>query len=356
MPSQISHILFAEDVLDRALGGTGKTLLKRHGPLFRFGAQGPDFFYHNKRTRPTGIKYGLATHREGYGRVVKNMLIEAQHLRQRGMKPRSYKALSAYILGFVTHAFLDKAGHPFINYFSGWVEFGQPETNRYFRCHAFMERIIDVLLLEHLRGREIRSYTVTPLLNCGDKLPYPVLKTLIKGFHASYPEMTFKSLDRKRVENAYSDAMSFYVYTDPVRIESIRSTGIFQPGGERDRRHLALVHPLYLPDDIDFLNLRHQPWQHPCGQTPVETASFLDLYARAIDTALPVLKTVGRILFRRDDPQLAEELIGNESLSTGLAPGKDGKRCVQKYSDPLPLGELIEAQYEQFSLHSVLKP
>jgi len=87
-------MLFAEDVLDRALGGTGKTLLKRHGPLFRFGAQGPDFFYHNKRTRPTGIKYGLATHKEGYGRVVKNMLIEAQHLRRRGMKPRSFKMIA----------------------------------------------------------------------------------------------------------------------------------------------------------------------------------------------------------------------------------------------------------------------
>ena len=51
MPAHFTHLIFAEEALLAALGSTGEGVLKSFGNLFRFGAQGPDFFYHNQRTR-----------------------------------------------------------------------------------------------------------------------------------------------------------------------------------------------------------------------------------------------------------------------------------------------------------------
>ena len=60
MPSHFTHLLFAEAALRAALGERAEEILRAHGNLFRFGAQGPDFFYHNQRTMPTGLRYGVA--------------------------------------------------------------------------------------------------------------------------------------------------------------------------------------------------------------------------------------------------------------------------------------------------------
>jgi len=150
MPSQICHLIFAEDSLREALGNSAVRILKRYGNIYRFGAQGPDFFYHNQRTKPTGLKFGVNAHREGYGRLVTHMIHELRRLEAK--KHKDLPLIRAYILGFTTHAFLDKKTHPFIDYFSGWVDADREETEIYYRCHIFMERILDVLMLKLKRG------------------------------------------------------------------------------------------------------------------------------------------------------------------------------------------------------------
>jgi hypothetical protein len=158
MPSQICHLLFAEDSLREALGREAEAILREQGNIFRFGAQGPDFFYHNQRTRPTGLKFGVNAHREGYGRLVTHMIHEFRHLESKGHT--QLPTIRAYILGFTTHAFLDKKTHPFIDYHSGWVEMDLEESERYYRCHIFLERIIDVLMLKMKRGLNIREFSL----------------------------------------------------------------------------------------------------------------------------------------------------------------------------------------------------
>src|SRR4030042_4005693 len=136
MPAQICHLLFAEEAWRGALGGGAGGFLERPGNLFRFGAQGPDFFYHNQRTRPTGLKYGVAAHHEGYGRLTAHLVRQLRRLQARGIDEAVKDELTAFTLGWVTHAFLDRVTHPFIVSFSGWGE-------KYFRCHIFFERILD---------------------------------------------------------------------------------------------------------------------------------------------------------------------------------------------------------------------
>jgi hypothetical protein len=341
MPSHISHLLFAEDTLAAALPSSSSSLLAQRGNLFRFGAQGPDFFYHNQRTRPTGLKYGVATHREGYGRLVAALVREVRHLEDKNSTPpQEVERLKAYVLGFATHGFLDRWTHPFIVYFSGWVDPRRPDTEKYFRSHIFFERILDVLLLARRRDLEVTDFPLLSLLSCGPRLPYPLVKSLLKALNAAYPQMQFKSRDRRRIENAYADALQFYSFTDPGvpenRLQALERDRI------EDRRRLAFFHPLELPQGIDFLNERRRSWRHPCLPDRDSTASLPELFEAALIEAVPALRLLAEALEGRRDPSEVERVVGNASLNTGL---ERSQRCALRNSDPLPLPEILQAIY-----------
>jgi hypothetical protein len=342
MPAQICHLLFAEEALRSALGARAEGLLERQGNLFRFGAQGPDFFYHNQRTRPTGLKYGAAAHHEGYGRLTAHLVRQLRRLQARGIDEAVRDELTAFTLGWVTHSFLDRVTHPFIVYFSGWVDPARPETEKYFRCHIFFERILDVLTLRERRGQEVAGLSLPGLLGCGPVLPYPLVKTLLKALNAAYPSMTRKSLDRRRIENAYADAMFFYTYTDPSEPRYRRLA--LERDREAPKRRLALFHPLELPQDIDFLNLNGAQWRHPCLEELTSSASFPQLYAEALAQAVPALTVVAEALEGGRPPEEVEAVVGNASLNTGL---ERSQRCRLSQSDPLPLPELLDGLYRQ---------
>ncbi len=139
MPSHISHALFAEDVIASVFGPDH---FRRHLNAMTFGAQGPDLFYHTRRTRPSCVMFGSLIHKKGYGTLAANMA-RSVLTSQETIDSNS----AAYLLGFTTHAFLDRKLHPYINYRAGWVEDGQADTEKYRHSHVFLERIIDVLLL-----------------------------------------------------------------------------------------------------------------------------------------------------------------------------------------------------------------
>jgi hypothetical protein len=340
MPSQICHLIFAEDSLRESFGPHAEEILQVHGNIFRFGAQGPDFFYHNQRTRPTGLKFGVHAHRDGYGRLVSHMIHELRHLESKGYEDLA--AIKAYILGFSTHPFLDKKTHPFIDYYSGWVEADREESERYYRCHIFMERILDVLILKIKRDLNIREFSLLPLLDCGAMLPYGIIKTLVKSLNETYPNTHYKSRDRRRVENAYIDSMGFYTFIDPLNPQYRQLAVQRDRSTKGNKRRLALFHPFEIPEDIDFLNLENRTWTHPCNDEWRHRESFLELWEAARGETVPALQELHRILEGDGNPDRAERLIGNQSLTTGLNRHDNYKR---RYNDPLPLPELLDSMY-----------
>ena len=122
MPSHIAHSLFAEDVLTAS---AAEALIEAFPRIITFASQGPDLFYHNRRTKPTSTFLGLQIHREKYGSLVSAMTTQAL---SQGLPFHSPQG--AYIASFITHAFLDRRIHPFINYFAGWVDPGKQETKK----------------------------------------------------------------------------------------------------------------------------------------------------------------------------------------------------------------------------------
>jgi hypothetical protein len=336
MPSHFAHLLFAEDALRGALGEKAKEILDTHGNLFRFGAQGPDFFYHNQRTMPTGLRYGVALHRHGYGSFVQELVREALRL---SAGPGS--ELSAFILGFTTHAALDRFAHPFIVYFAGWVDPKEEASRRLYHAHPFLERILDVLILRERYGMLPTQFDFLSRVRCGATLPYPVTKAMVKGLNTIYPAYNYKSRNRLRLENAYHDAIFFYKLTNHLNPDLIKlAYRKDRNEGFREKR-LGLLHPREIPEGYDFLNLAHQPWCHPCDSAAVTNASFLEVFDDALRRCIVMVGEVYLVLTGQGPLDGLATRLGDESLDTGR------ENCAPVHSKPLPLREIMDELYRK---------
>ena len=330
MPSHFAHLLFAEDALRGALGEKANEILDTHGNLFRFGAQGPDFFYHNQRTMPTGLRYGVALHRHGYGSFVRELVREAVRL---SAGPSS--ELSAFILGFTTHAPLDRLTHPFIGYFAGWVDPKEEASRRMYHAHPFLERILDVLVLRERYGMLPAQFDFLNKVRCGATLPYPVIKAMVKGLNTIYPAYNYKSRNRQRIENAYHDAIFFYKLTNHLNPDIIKlAYRKDRNEGFREKR-LGLLHPREVPAGYDFLNLSHQSWCHPCDSAAVMDASFV--------STPPTRFQISNVMLMVIDHWVIGNVPGQEAInSLGGLPVSVHVPLNGAYSPPKPLTTSVQ--------------
>ena len=212
MPSQLLHILFGEDVvaeifrrLGKDPGGPNSSPQNRtgimagnvfekirdtHRKAFTLGCQGPDIFYHSQSRRPVGLEYGTLLHRRGTGTFTAELLKMGLGWGSRrggaAQKEKKINALGAYALGYMTHAILDRQAHPYIVYKS---DRPPPETPRRDRSHAFLERIIDLLMFRYLRGSEISGWDQEGMLaEICDNPPPGLKELLVHSLVRTFPE------------------------------------------------------------------------------------------------------------------------------------------------------------------------
>ena len=342
MPSHITHTIFAEDALRSSLGPDTGSLL-RHKNLITLAAQGPDIFYHNQRTRPSGLPFGKLLHHRGYGSFISAFVAEAKKISLKNKLHPLDNPLAAFALGFTTHAVLDRATHPFIIYFSGWVDPKRPETRKYSLCHAFYERILDVFILRDRRNRDIASCDFYSLVDCGPELPQAITGVFLRALSSAFPQVKNIPLNGKKLQNAYLDALNFYRYTNPSAAGNRAIARLLDLSDSSGRRRLALFHPPAVPSGIDFLNERHREWIHPSFADIRSTLSFNDLYSIALDKSVPVLRAVADAFTGGTDPRELEAVVGNENLNDGISTGTPAPSF---YSDPLPFPELLESYYK----------
>jgi len=359
MPSQLLHTLFGEDVISeierRIKACPGITAVKNldripnsHKKVFTLGCQGPDIFYHSQARRPVGLEYGTLLHRRGIGTFAAALLklslkdpLPGQGDRRTRRREKGINALGAYALGFMTHAILDRAAHPYIVYKS---DRPPPDNLRRDRSHAFLERIIDLLMLKLLRGADISSWDQEGMLaeTC-EKPPLGLKKLLAKAIVMSYPERAGK--DRKlgsRIKNTFLDCADFYRLTAPVNASP--ANPVWQSSPPR-KGYVAYLYPEELPANIDFLNLKKRPWYYPAGEAIKDTRSFPEIYSGAVNTAADSLAVIIESFFG-DLPFPVEEaarITGNGGLSIV---DENGKPCAPSHTDPLPLQEVLNQQAE----------
>jgi hypothetical protein len=369
MPSQILHTLFGEDVIAEiyrriaprfgiVAGKALERITQAHKKAFALGCQGPDVFYHSQGRRPVGLEYGALLHRRGAGIFTAGLLKmglpdpppDEEDIRL-GRREKGINALGVYALGFMTHALLDRAAHPYIVYKSGWVSPRRPETLRYAKSHAFFERILDVLMLERLREKAVSSWDQEGILAEACEHPPLGLKELLaRALVLAFPERAGKDEKlSRRIENTFADCAHFYRLTDPRRSSPAAGGPSGNTGGNTSGKPqipievLAYIFPEELPGGIDFLNLEKKPWRCPAGAETEDTRSFPEIYAGALENAAGSLSPViTKYLATGIFPiKEAAQAIGNGGLSIV---DENGKPCAPTRSETLPLDQVLEEQ------------
>ncbi len=356
MPAQITHILAGESALRLAspkyaafLDDPSKQEAIR---WFNLGCQGPDIFYHNQRTKPSGIHYGGLIHRRNYGILMEAAL--AHYLSARDFYENSDEVSPAlpYLVGFVTHAALDRALHPYIVCFSGWEKPDDPDSERYRGCHAFLERLLDMEFLEELKGISTGNFDFELAFPLEARLSGPAKRSdedmrdlLAAGIETAYPRAASADfLLSRRIENALADARYFLRITNPVRTRGLGADGFAYLDDRAGPKSVSVVYPDSFPAGIDVMNHEHHEWQHPSGDGRKSTAGAMDLFEAGVrDAAASVSALLACVESGRISADLAKT-IGNGSLSIA---DPSGLAMAPAVSSPLPLHEILVSEFRQ---------
>ncbi len=319
MPSQISHILHglaAADSLPSALKGVETTA------AFRLGCQGPDLFYHNRRTKPAGFLYGTRLHRRGWGSFLARFRREAL---ARGWGT-GHPGL-ALLAGMATHGYLDRRCHPFVVYFSGWKVPGQTQTDGLRHTHMFLERMLDVRLWEQQRGQPLEVCPWQDEFPAPEDFPADTWLAWAEALHEVFPQLSARAEVEQRLRNAVADTRNFLQHTSPQRPDQAQKAALHGV--------LHFFHPVALPD-WDFMNLDNTPWKEPVTGAS-RTESWPELFETAVEEARPALASV---LDRHVD---WEPLIGNGSLNL---PGEEGENRAPVHSRPWDYAQLFDREFQ----------
>jgi hypothetical protein len=318
---------------------------------FILGCQGPDIFYHSQMTRPVALEYGTLLHRRGYGIFTAALLKMAlpdpppseEDIRM-FRREKAITALGAYALGFMTHAMLDRRAHPYIVYKSGLAYPDRPSSLGK-NAHAFLERILDVLMLDCLRGMPVSSWDQEALLVSVCETPPPGLKDLLaRALITAFPERAGGDRKlRERIENTFRDCAAFYRYTDPRKTSLHNRDYGRESAGLIREIPLPYLYPEDLPRFIDYLNEDHRTWFYPGGEGTPDSRSFPDLYREAVQAAATGLSVfITQYLETGTFPiKKAAQAIGNNGLSIQ---DEAGKPCAPVRTAALPLEEVLAQQ------------
>lgn len=319
MPSQLAHIQLG---LEAASALPRGWLERFPTPAFYLGCQGPDVFYHNRRTKPGAFLYGTRLHRRGWGAFLSRFRREAL---TRGWGPEHPGM--AFLAGQATHGFLDRRVHPFVVSFAGWKVPGDVTTAPLRHSHAFLERIHDVLLWNQRVGTPFGRCRWQEEFPSVADFPHEFWTVWAEALHEVFPRLSERADVEPRLRNAVLDTKGFLAYTAPS------STGYALNAARAGAIHY--FHPVALPD-WDFLNHSHAEWPDPLTGR-LRTESFWDLFELALEDSR-------RALALLTDPAADwEALIGNGSLNL---PDEEGQSAGPSFSRPWDYETLYDREVE----------
>jgi hypothetical protein len=319
MPAQITHILLGREAVDALPPGW---VTRFWDPAFCLGCQGPDLFYHSRRTKPGAFLYGTRLHRRSWGEFLSRFRREAL---DRGWGP-DHPGI-AFLAGQATHGFLDRQAHPFIVFFAGWKVPGNHQTDALRYSHAFLERIVDVLVWKTRVGTPFTDCRWQEDLPGPDGFPDDFWTVWAEALHEVFPQLSARAEVEIRLKNAVADTRGFLGFTAPgAREHAVRAAR---------QGSLHYFHPEALPD-WDFLNLARGEWRDPVSGIP-RNETFLDLFDRAAAQARSALAVL------TDRSADWETLLGNGSLNL---PGSEGENLAPTHSRPWDYGTLYDREVE----------
>lgn len=338
MPSHISHAVALDAALDRPgsdHAATIRRLVAARSDLRAvavLGAQGPDIFLHNHRRKPRGFRYGAILHRKGNAEVLA-ALATGSRPGPSGTSTAAEEGVAAFALGYISHIWMDRLFHPYINYSAGWRGTPDRHADRPV-MHAFLERIIDVQLLRHERNLAVSEYRFIDRIASARGSLMPLQLHIADAIrHALWSSRDDTMLTR-RLSNAMNDSLRYYRTAESPDITHFMEGRREERRGGISSRWLALLHP---PEEllmVDALNLHHRRWCHPCDAGRSSNESLVQLLERAVNHTTDTFSLWCAVQAGTAPEAVLVTRIGRENLNDGIT---GDPPCHRRYCDPLPL-------------------
>ncbi|MCB6560952.1 zinc dependent phospholipase C family protein [Gordonibacter urolithinfaciens] len=306
MPALITHDFFGQDVYDHIFRNVGGT--RDEAEAFLLGNQGPDpLFYAVADPRlHEHNRLGNVMHSEKPSELIKAFKDSLGIL-----DDDELPVGRAYAFGFLCHYTLDSTMHPLV-FFHEYLltDAGEPGLSRddAHEVHAVIESELDELVLFEKRGETVATFQPwREILQASDFALGAVSKMYSYAALTVYGRIVPRDLFARSVRNFRRVQRLFYSKTGAKRALLGRIEGLVRPYSfyqSMSHRPVALTESIYD-------NRAHEAWENPyTGE--VSTASFWDLYGRALEKAEENIDA-----FDRDDFDLgaARALTGELDFS-----------------------------------------
>lgn len=316
MPDILTHLVGGDEAIKLIKPHYSKTLSANRA-FYNLGAQGPDiFFYHHifpwqKSSLIDTI--GTRLHQE---KTLNFILSGAQMIKQnftgdafeffskQSLQSDAHKRF-AYLAGFISHYALDIHCHPFIFYFSGH-EGGY--NHKYFEC------IIDTLINDIYHGKKKKLHKTAKAITLAsydnllisNMLNYMIFKTYKEDIAIKDIQQTIKDM-RSTMKTMY----------DPLSIKK----NVLKSADKLSKANGKIItakFPVKYNSKVDYLNLKHNQWCHPCDESILSTDSFLDCLNQGIKASAAMIQALARYITHEIPTEEFKSIIGNKRYDTGL--------------------------------------
>ena len=278
MPAAITHYLHAKRVLEKREENLSENSLFRDA--FFWGAQGPDFLFCS-RFLPWQKGESLAAYGGKLHKLPPEETLGAIRKYQR-QHPEN-ECLSWYIRGFLCHYSADRICHPFVCFGAQALLEADPSQNEEV-FHNQIESALDIIMLR---------YETAQL-----PLEFPLKRTVPKNQKAMeeiaglyvflLQELFAKTVSIKQMLQALGDCRTiFSLLTDRTGFKKNLVEHL-----ERNKKRSISCHirGISEADETDYANLLNGQWKWPPESEIVREENFFDVYERAIEDALELIR------------------------------------------------------------------
>lgn len=311
MPSIITHDTFGRELYAELNETIGQSEDEKQA--FLLGCQGPDVFFYGivNPLTPQANRLAKKLHRSRCTEFLCGLALSVPQIVEEGrtlqpFQPSAQDVARAYALGYLMHFQLDSTVHPFV--FSqtyAYCNAGVPglDKSSESEVHVEIECELDELVLSVKRGQTISTFDPSSeILQAPDRILNIIGLMFEQGLAISHGEHPPQNCFRLSVK-AYRQTLRWLYSVTGVKRQLI---GRFETLFRQHSYLRAMIHKNVKLTKSIFDNNEHSPWDDPWVNNCTHTASFWDLYNKAVEDGKKHIATYASLIDALSEENLNE--------------------------------------------------
>ena len=319
MPGFITHFVFGKEAYKRFIQGDVKEAIRKYRHVFNVGLQGPDIFFYFPMFKLISKKnLGSIMHRSEVNPFFEEMLsyiIELNSIDK--------QILIAYLAGFYAHQTLDSTMHPYIYYFTNYME----GKKGYFAKHAKFETDIDYYLSKNKLKKHAYYFNLASSVKLTSREAMVIGEAMSTVCSKIYSVRNNKTIYTIAFQN-FSYAISFFKDSSGNKIKFISKLEKLFLGNE----HFTplIIRKNHKLTSQGILNQKKEQWSNYWSKGLKSDKNFFELFDKAMNVYVSTItsfdyyiESIGRKIDGNSDiDKYKKEIlnkIGNKSYRSGLS-------------------------------------